>query len=412
MTRLLHLACVLSLLAALSGCARYPEGPGSGVDVPDRVIAFQMTVKGRINPAFYYFFAVDTDEDKGADGPLPVAAGPFWGNGWGTGSITRFLEFHIGPPPQLWAAVATADLVAAGGGIVNAVGSPTDAALGQHLLTVQAVQLGAVAVTGTGMVQGATNVSDQNAGTFSIQTESTGAITAGGITFTPAADGSRPLTTAETERLNQLNAGGVALTADSLDVFGLALQLSPVPVAGVSTIQVQPTTAQVRDVFTADVTNVQTISTGTVTANSSISTGTPPIPGVTLITETLTQGGTATIQTTLSPNATLVADQPFAWTDPTGSNTWQATIDIADLGQDVNEISFNFITTTELIFDPHFTGENIFDGLGPRGNDYVTVRLDVDDVFTNQDMLSPESEGDVTVPDIDITDWRVEVRRP
>jgi hypothetical protein len=399
-------------LSVVSGCARYPEGPGDGVDAPDRVVAFRMTVKGRINPLYYYFFAVDTDQDQGRDGPVAVVAGPFWGNGWGTGSISRYLEYHIAAPPTLWATVATSTLVTAGGGILNATGSPTDAALGQHVLTVETVSLGTATLSGSGTIAGVTNNSDQNAGTFSIQTDASGATVAGGVSFTPAPDGSRPLTTEESSRLTALNAGGVALAADSLDVFGLTLQIAPVPSAGTQTIAIGPTTAQVRDVFTADVTGIQSIAAGTVTANSTTPTATPPIPGVTLSTGTLVTGGSATVRTMLSPNNTLVADQPFAWTDPAGSNTWQATIDVADLGSGLREVSFNFITTTELIFDPQYTGDKPFDALGPRGNDYVTVRLDADDVFTNQDALTPEREGDVAVADIDITDWRVEVRRP
>ena len=417
MKRTMQLAFVgLGLSAlALAGCARYPEGPGTGVNVPQRVVSFQMTVKGRINPQYYYYFAVDTDQDQGVDGPVPVAAGPFWGNGWGTGSISRYLEYHLAAPPTLWAAVTTSNLLTAGGGITNAFGSPTDANLGQHVLTVQSVALGTATLSGAGTVQGVTNASDQNAGTFSIQTDATGATVASGVTFSPASDGGRALTTDETTRLSQLNAGGVTLTATSLDVFGLTLDVSGAPAAGTQTITVAPTVGTVPDVFTADVTNVQTTGTGTVTANSTTPTATPPIPGVTLTAGTLAQGGSATLHTILSPNSTLVADQPFLWTDPAGSNTWQATIDLADLGQNLHEISFNFITTTELIFDPQYTGEKPFDGLGTSGNDYVTVRLDVDDVFTNADALTPEREGDATagnVADIDIVDWRVEVRRP
>jgi hypothetical protein len=60
------------------------------------VIEFSVTFAGPVQDAFYYYIAIDADGDFGADGPLPVAAGPNWGNGWGTGSMTHYVEYHQG----------------------------------------------------------------------------------------------------------------------------------------------------------------------------------------------------------------------------------------------------------------------------------------------------------------------------
>jgi hypothetical protein len=50
------------------------------------------------------------------------------------------------------------------------------------------------------------------------------------------------------------------------------------------------------------------------------------------------------------------------------------TIDLSRLGQNVRNLSVNFIATTELIFDPTVVNpnEHTYDALGRLGNDYVT----------------------------------------
>ena len=76
----------------LTGCAR--GGPeGGGPTVPQWIVRFIVDFAGPIDDTSYYYIAIDADGDFGVDGPLPVAAGPFWGNGWGTGSITHFMEW-------------------------------------------------------------------------------------------------------------------------------------------------------------------------------------------------------------------------------------------------------------------------------------------------------------------------------
>lgn len=80
---------VLTML--LVGCARYPKIEMPQVSKNRLTITFE--VKGTINPNSYYFLAFDDDDDP-LDGPLPAVVKPF-GNGWGTGSFTRFIEIHL-----------------------------------------------------------------------------------------------------------------------------------------------------------------------------------------------------------------------------------------------------------------------------------------------------------------------------
>lgn len=89
--RMLVLAAVVGAIAA-QGCARVPHetaGP-----ILRRKLTVDFTVAGRINPFYYYYVAIDT-QGGGSDGPVPVVSFP-WGNGWGTGTITHFVLYHLG----------------------------------------------------------------------------------------------------------------------------------------------------------------------------------------------------------------------------------------------------------------------------------------------------------------------------
>jgi len=77
---------------ALGGCARSPATGGGG-QVTDRLV-IDLWVQGVINDSFYYYVAFDDDGDS-SDGPIPVISSP-WFNGWGTGSFTLFVEYHLG----------------------------------------------------------------------------------------------------------------------------------------------------------------------------------------------------------------------------------------------------------------------------------------------------------------------------
>ena len=70
-------------VGTLSGCAR---GGDSSDVVPAVVVDLVVQFAAPVVDAFYYYIAIDADSDLGADGPLPVAAGPRWGNGWGNGN--------------------------------------------------------------------------------------------------------------------------------------------------------------------------------------------------------------------------------------------------------------------------------------------------------------------------------------
>lgn len=75
--------CVMpALVLLLAGCARYPSDQTNPV-VPPITLRSSITVAGQINPAYYYFLAIDTDGND-ANGPVPVVSGPELGNGWGT----------------------------------------------------------------------------------------------------------------------------------------------------------------------------------------------------------------------------------------------------------------------------------------------------------------------------------------
>jgi hypothetical protein len=71
-----------AVILLLGGCARYPSTTS---DVPETksTLYSSITVRGVINSTYYYFLAIDTDGDP-ATGPVPIVAGPEWGNGWGT----------------------------------------------------------------------------------------------------------------------------------------------------------------------------------------------------------------------------------------------------------------------------------------------------------------------------------------
>lgn len=82
MRRMLLGSCILVAVLLLAGCARYPSDQ-EPTDIPPVTLTTRITLDGEYNPAYYYFFAVDTDADD-ADGPVPVVTGPELGNGWGT----------------------------------------------------------------------------------------------------------------------------------------------------------------------------------------------------------------------------------------------------------------------------------------------------------------------------------------
>lgn len=404
------------LLAPLAGCAR--GGPGDGGTVPQWIIRFVVDFAGPIDDTSFYYIAIDVDGDFGVDGPLPVAAGPFWGNGWGAGSITHFVSYNQGRY-DLYLMDRQVELEREAGGIVDASGSPDETDTGDYELTIGTLTLGAATLTGSGTIADVTNDSDQNAGTFSVETDAQGRTVADAASFTPVSDGGRAPNPSEQSALDALSAGGVLLAADSLTAFGLTLSVGP-PQAGVQTIDVAPTTTDV-DVTFRSAGGQRKAATGTLTANSNVPTQSPPIPGVTVRTQTLVAGETARMRSETAPTASLIGP-PYEGEPPFGGSTLDVTIDLDTLGQAVDNLSINVISTTDLIFDPTVTDLdlNVYDALGVEGNDYVTFSTRQTRTIRNGDLLRSESGGDLTLRGpatsaekdaVDIINWMIVVER-
>jgi len=393
--RMLLITGFLAIAVVIGGCAR---GSGPGV-VPEVVLEIVWQMAGAVDDSCYYYVAFDADDDEGADFPVPVAAGPYWGNGWGTGSITHFLEYHAGTY-QLYRADLNVVPRQLSGGFLDVLGDVTGGDAGEYTITVSSITLGVVTLTGTGAISAVTNDSDQNAGTLELATDAAGNTIAGSVSFTPAANGGRPLDATEQAQIGTLN-GGAPLQSDSLDELGLTLTISPGS-AGTQVIEIAPAVAEVDVSFESASTGQVTTDTATVTANSSQSTADPPIAGVDFVTGELTIGDQA--QVGLEVAAT-------------------ATIDLSNLGTNVNSLDINFITTTELIFDPNITDpdEHTYDGLGLLGNDAI-LTFDPNEFLpiSNNDFFPPEEANDSTLigpttqpqrDAVDIIDWRITPHR-
>ncbi len=413
--RILLMVSALTVASVLGGCAR---GSGPGV-IPEVVLEIVWEMAGPVNDSFYYYVAFDADDDEGADFPVPVAAGPYWGNGWGTGSITHFLEYHAGAY-QLYRADLNVVPRLFSGGFLDVLGDVTGGDAGEYTITVSAITLGAVTLTGTGAISAVTNDSDQNAGMLELETDAAGSTVAGSVSFTPAADGGRPLDAAEQAQINTLN-GGVPLQSDSLDELGLTLTVSA-GTAGTQVIEIAPAVADVDVAFKSASTGQVTTDTATVTANSSQSTADPPIAGVDFVTGDVTIGAQAQVGLEVATTGTPIGP-PFEYVLPNGSNTLRATVDLANLGVNVNSLDINFITTTELIFDPNITdpNEHTYDGLGPWGNDAIRT-FNPNEFFpiSNDDAFPPEESDDSTLVGpateqqraaVDIVDWQITPHR-
>ncbi len=312
---------LICLVIVLSGCARGGENGGSVV--PEVVLKIIWQMAGPVNDDFYYFVAFDADTDQGADFPVPVAAGPYWGNGWGTGSMTHFLEYHQGHY-ELYEVDLNIVLREATGGFQQVTGDVTGGDAGVYTVTVTSVTPGT------------------------------------------------------------------------------------------------PDVADVQIEFEAASTGQVTTTAGTLPANSTIPPEQSPIPGIGFVTGDLSVGDYAVIALEMADTATSLGP-PYEYVLPWGTQTLQATIDLSELGQNLNNLSINFITTTELIFDPNVVDpdENVYDGLGTLGNDAITL-FDPYEFITirNSDASSSYKEGpddstligpatDEDQDSVDIIDWQV-----
>lgn len=409
------------LAAALVGCAwgGDPEAPTP----PEAVLDIWVEFAGPVDDMAYYYVAFNAAPGWTSEYPVPVASGPYWGNGWGTGAMTHFLEYRLGRY-DLYEAQYIPVLREAGGGITAVGGAPTAKRAGQFTLTVRAADQfahGAVTVSGEGMIESVRNVSGQNAGTLTINTDEAGDVVAGSVAFTPAANGGRPLNSAEQARLAALNVGGAPLLPDSLAVLGFELTLAA-PRAGSQSLVSAVTWAWV-DVRFVPIVGAARSYSAALLANSSNPSTVPPIPGAVITTGDLVPGGKAEIDVEVSQSATPLGP-PFESTAPSGGRYLRAAIDLRDFGTNVASISFNIISTTELIFDPSVTDPdlNTYDGLGPFGNDAVTISATEFRSYSNAYVSTDRREGpeDVTLrgrasperrASVDITNWWASIRR-
>jgi len=410
------LAAAIAVVTA-AGCAR--GGEEAGPVVPQAVLDLWVRFAGPVDESAYYFVALDRDGDFGEDFPVPIAAGPFWANGWGTGSISHFMEYHL-DSYQTYQANLIPVLREAEGGVAAVGGVPQGNDAGQYTLTIGPVLPGSVIVSGAGMVQAATNVSGQNAGALALETDAEGKPVPGSVSFTPAADGGRMPNGAEQAQINALNAGAVTLSTDSLSAFGLQMTLG-LPTAATQTLQIGPAEANVQTQFVPAFSGASRTWQATLRANSSTPSATPPIPGTTITTTTLVTGAEPTIDVEVSQTPLLIGP-PFSFVPPVGATVLQAQIDLADLGPNLDNISLNIITTTELIFDPTIADpdRHCYDGLGPLGNDAITLPAGEFRTYSNATTFIREDPDDVTLQGpvteqqrdaVDIVDWRVSVTR-
>jgi len=188
-----------------------------------------------------------------------------------------------------------------GAGIIEAWGEPTDGRAGTHRLTVSNVALGAATLTGQATaLSGVTNVSGQNAGTLRITTDANGLALANSVVWQPDNIGGRAPTAAQQAQLDALNVGGVPLTANALDQFGITLTPNaggPPFTAGMSIVTIAPTTATVTDEFFPNDGTAMISSTDTITANA-INELTNAVPGTKIMTADLLEGGSSIITST------------------------------------------------------------------------------------------------------------------
>ncbi len=411
----------IALVIIGAGCAQTPSGAsGPGHDVPSALIDFTIRFAAAVNDSLYYFVALDTDGDFGEDGPVPVAAGPFWENGWGTGSFSHYVEYHQGRY-ELYRVGRTVSLRQAGGGIVGAEGEPFSVDSGIHEVKVEEITLGQAVIIGEGMIVGVTNNGQQSGGVFDIETDAAGDIVPGGISFRQNALGGRALTAAEQAIVDSLGVGGVPLATDTLSFFGISLTLDP-PKAAMQTLRLDPAVGRVTDRFTSTANDRVTQFGGRLNAFATSNLPGGPIPGATLITEELKTGETAIIAAETTDTPELLGPV-YTSKPPAGGNELNFTLDLNDVGgAAVDDLSVNIITTVAPVFDPNIDDpdEHTYDALGLTGEEYFTFRTDQNLTFDNNESLMPEGSDDPTLEGpadpadraaLDIVYWRVRVRK-
>lgn len=415
-----HIACLFLMLGIAClpmACARYPEGGGPG-NFPERVLIVEVEFAGTLNDAYYYFVAFDTD--GGADtGPLPIVVGPYWGNGWSTGTVAAYVQYH-GGTYRVYSPRVDAALLQAGSGILSVSGSPTPPISGTHRIRIGPIAYGSVAVSGTGMVTGAANTGSQNAGTYAIETDAEGRTVTGSVSFTKAERGGRDLRPAERAALDALNAGGVQLAPDSLAPLGITLELGA-PAAGAQTLTVAQTQAAATDTFQSYFGLNDRVRDGVILANDQAEGSPAVLPGVVFRTGDLVQGGAVDVVTQYTSYAYDLGP-PFAYELPAelGGRRLRFTLDLAQIGDPAGPIEMNVITTDRLELNPEVVLDKTYDGLGPEGTTWVSLSLASNRLFRNAEVPLREGIQDVYLGalspssldpgQVDISDWQLEVR--
>jgi hypothetical protein len=116
--------------------------------------------------------------------------------------------------------------------------------------------------------------------------------------------------------------------------------------------------------------------------------------------------------------------RPFDFRPPVNSDTLSVTLDLDTLVSPDSSITFgnvNFITTDRVDVDPRFTGPKLLDAFGENGTQFVSIPIRTNRVFSNLDfttrieppddvLLVPDRQP-ANAPNLDIVDWRIEVRR-
>jgi len=87
-----------------------------------------------------------------------------------------------------------------------------------------------------------------------------------------------------------------------------------------------------------------------------------------------------------------------------------AIMDLDQISTTVQQIELNIITADRLLPPESQFIELNYDGLGPSGNSYVIIPINVSGVYDNAGAIVPEAGGDTSIPALDIIDWSVEVR--
>lgn len=103
---------------------------------------------------------------------------------------------------------------------------------------------------------------------------------------------------------------------------------------------------------------------------------------------------------------------PFAYTSPApDSQVLTITLDRTTLANpSALALDINFINSERLIPPDDPLALLDYDGLGPRGDEYVSVPTTANATFDNDQAAIPEEASDTPVADLDIVDWRIEIR--